>query len=338
MATRNPYLLLMEDLSDAERLTPGQARYFVDLYYQVQEYRKAANNQARSAEDAGEPLQMVNWAAKSFRQFEDAVKSMMDVYSSAHVAGRWAKMQYGIGPVIAAGCLAHIDIKKAPTAGHVWSFAGANPKVRWLGKAGARETVSHVLKDDKRPTFEHILVLQEKTNRKLIENDTKQPKSLYLTKDGKLTKESLIAGLARRPWSNSFKTLRWKIGECFTKFCNHNDCFYGKIYIERKFYETQMNEEGKYAEQAKLALKEKRYGKETEAFKCYSAGKLPPAHIHARAQRYAACRFLAHFWEVLYEDTYKKPAPEPYAIAHLESHTHYIPPPMWDGDNFELME
>jgi hypothetical protein len=31
---------------------------------------------------------------------------------------------HGIGPVISAGLLAHIDIKKCPTAGHIWQFAG----------------------------------------------------------------------------------------------------------------------------------------------------------------------------------------------------------------------
>lgn len=37
----------------------------------------------------------------------------------------------GIGPVIAAGLLAHIDIEKAPTVGHIWRFAGLDPTVTW---------------------------------------------------------------------------------------------------------------------------------------------------------------------------------------------------------------
>ena len=39
--------------------------------------------------------------------------------------------QHGIGPVIAAGLLAHIDIHKAPTVGNIWSFAGLNPDQKW---------------------------------------------------------------------------------------------------------------------------------------------------------------------------------------------------------------
>lgn len=33
--------------------------------------------------------------------------------------------------MIAAGLLAHIDITKAPTVGHIWRFAGLDPTVTW---------------------------------------------------------------------------------------------------------------------------------------------------------------------------------------------------------------
>jgi hypothetical protein len=37
----------------------------------------------------------------------------------------------GIGPILAAGLIAHIDITKCPTVGHIWSFAGVNPEQKW---------------------------------------------------------------------------------------------------------------------------------------------------------------------------------------------------------------
>lgn len=39
--------------------------------------------------------------------------------------------QKGIGPVLAAGLLAHLDITRAPTAASCRSFAGLNPTVKW---------------------------------------------------------------------------------------------------------------------------------------------------------------------------------------------------------------
>jgi len=37
----------------------------------------------------------------------------------------------GIGPVISSGLLANIDITRAPTAGHIWRFAGLDPTCKW---------------------------------------------------------------------------------------------------------------------------------------------------------------------------------------------------------------
>jgi len=62
---------------------------------------------------------------------ERSIKNALDAYGSASPVGRWAKSIVGIGPVISAGLLAHIDITKAPTVGHIWRFAGLDPTVTW---------------------------------------------------------------------------------------------------------------------------------------------------------------------------------------------------------------
>ena len=50
----------------------------------------------------------------------------------------------GIGPVIAAGLLANIDIKQAPTVGHIWRFAGLDPTNKWIGKKGAETLIDEI--------------------------------------------------------------------------------------------------------------------------------------------------------------------------------------------------
>jgi hypothetical protein len=57
-------------------------------------------------------------------------------FGSTTVLGQWCRSICGIGPVITAGLLAHID-NQAPTAGHIWNFAGLNPNVTW-GKGQKR--------------------------------------------------------------------------------------------------------------------------------------------------------------------------------------------------------
>ena len=61
-----------------------------------------------------------------------------------------------------------------------------------------------------------------------------------------------------------------------------------------------MNEEGKFADQAANILETKNIGKDTVAYKSYSQGKLPKAHITARAMRWTEKIFLSHLFEEMY--------------------------------------
>lgn len=121
---------LDRDLRDAAyTLSDEEARFLVDAYYIIQEDRKRSGNQARSMEK--EPHALLAWFFDQNKIMETQVKAALDRYSSSKPIGQWMKSQFGIGPVIAAGLLAHIDIEKAPTAGHIWAFAGLDPNRKW---------------------------------------------------------------------------------------------------------------------------------------------------------------------------------------------------------------
>lgn len=256
---------LMRAMSD---IGVDEARYLVDSYYQIQDYRKASNNQGRALERSDEPHAVVGWLGSQMDAVEGQLKRALGEWASQQPAGVWAQSIVGIGPVISAGLLAHIDIVKAPTVGHIWRFAGLDPTVRW-----------------------------EKGE--------------------------------KRPWNAALKTLSWKIGESFVKVSGNERDVYGKIYLARKARETEMNDALAFSDQAERKLATTRIGKDTEAYKAYSAGKLPPAHIHARAKRYAVKLFLSHFHEAAYFAHYQTLPPKPYVITHLQ-HAHYIAPPNRD--------
>ena len=134
----------------------------------------------------------------------------------------------------------------------------------------------------------------------------------------------------KRPWNAKLKTLCWLAGESFVKVSTNENDIYGKIWRARKDLEIQRNEAGLLAEQAEKTLQEKRIGKETEAYKWYSKGMLPPARIHLRAQRYAVKLFLAHLHHVMYVSHYNVDPPKPYILDKQPYiHTHYIAPPNW---------
>lgn len=260
--TMEPLVRLSKDLKKAAvQLSDREARYLVDLYYQVQDYRKSSNNQIMSMSEDGEPVGLFGWVSGNLEMLEGDIRRALASYADGQKPGVWAQTVCGIGPVIAAGLLAHIDITQAPTVGHIWRFAGLDPTVKWETKT-------------------------------------------------------------KRPWNAALKVLCWKIGESFVKVSNNAKDVYGHVYAERKAQEAERNEAGQFAEQAAAALSGKRYGADTVARKWYEQGKLPPAHIHARAKRYTVKLFLASYHEVVYYCEYGTMPPKPYILTQ-PGHVHW---------------
>ena len=260
-----PIMKLSKDLKvAAAKLSDDEARFLVDYYYIAQEDRKRSTNQVRALDESMEPNAVIGWLASQSKGLEEQIKKALDSYTESHVMGAWMRQIVGIGPVISAGLLAHIDIEKAPTVGHIWRYAGLDPTSKW-----------------------------EKGQ--------------------------------KRPWNAGLKTLCWKAGQSFMKFSGRDDCYYGHIYRERKNFEIARNERGDNKELAEQ-LKEK-VGKNTEAYKHFSNGLLPPGQIDARARRYAVKLFLSHLHGAWYETHFGTKPPLPYPIAHM-GHAHFIPSPV----------
>lgn len=255
-------LRLNTDLIEASRvLGTNEARYLVDMYYLIQSARIASAGQVRSM--IGEPVLILEWFLAHTYRLEREIQRALKRYADDKPIGVWLQSIKGIGPVLSAGLIAHIDIRKAPTAGHIWAFAGLDPTKKW--KKGEK-----------------------------------------------------------RPWNATLKTLCWKIGDSFVKVSGIPDAFYGKVYVQRKEQEMARNEAGAFADQAKEALK-KTWRADSEAPKYYKKGLLPPAHVHARATRYAVKLFLSHLHGEWYRQEFGEEPPKPYPIAHL-GHVHEIQP------------
>ena len=256
---------LTRDLVNASKtLSQKEARYLVDLYYQMQDNRIRSYGQVRALSETEEPHDVISWAAEQSETLENQIRRALDKYTDEEAAGAWAKSNVGIGPVLSAGLCANIgDARRFATCGDLWSYCGLVP-----GQKRKRG---------------------EKAN-----------------------------------WSSSLKRLAWLIGQSFVKVSGNDKAFYGHLYKQKKAYYVAKNENGDYAERAAQCLLDKKYGKDTDAFKHYSAGRLPPAHIQAMGERYAAKIFLSHFWEISLRLKGVTP-PKAYAIAIL-GHAHEIKP------------
>lgn len=137
--------LISKDLRKAAAtLSKIEVRFLVDFYYQAQKDRIRTGNQIRAASEAEEPHAVLAWFFGKAEDIEKSLKGALSTYAKSNDLGQWCLSIHGIGPVITAGLMAHIDITKAPTVGHIWRFAGLDPTARW--KAGERRPWNASLK------------------------------------------------------------------------------------------------------------------------------------------------------------------------------------------------
>ena len=286
---------LSRDLREAaQTMTAREARYLVDGYYQIQDQRIRSAAQIRSAGD--EPHAVLAWFMGQNELLERNIKRALDAYGDRSIVGQWSKSIIGIGPVLSAGLLAHLDLEpwrcavahgdpktkpcrpetphdamcarfRVNTVGQIWRFAGLDPTQRW-GKG------------------------------------------------------------EKRPWNARLKVLCWKIGESFVKTSGHPEGFYGRLYVERRAREDARNVAGLYADQAAASLTEKRWRDGTATRAKYEAGLLPDARLLLRAERWTVKLFLAHWFTVAYRERFGTLPPKPYVLAQL-GHAGEIQVPKW---------
>lgn len=294
--------LWSQDLQKAAlTMTPHEARFLVDSYYTIQDDRIRFDGQIRSMKKDGEPHQLLLWFSEQCSKLEETIKKALGQWASNHPVGKWAMDQIGIGPVISAGLLAHIDITRCPTAGHIWSFAGLSTHATWK-------------KGEKRPWNADFKSLVAWKMGECFVKTCNHPESVY----GKFYRErkdreilaNIEGGLQNQAAAQLDRLLKMAPAQQKQDWWKRLHRWYaGEI--------TRL--EG--ASEFKLS---------TEVTLSYSPEQwretipmLPPAHIHARARRVAVKLFLSHWFDKMYRHHWGKEPPEPYAIAQL-GHAHKI--------------
>jgi len=321
-----PFSLIMQlrkDLKEqVKNLTSTEARFLVDTYYTIQDYRIQLGSQLRAAEQKVDenPSGVLAWIEENMTTMESTIRLALKHYVDGHKMGPWLTAQLGIGPVLSAGLLAYIDIKKAPTVGHIWSYAGLDPTMKWHGAVQAAKWVKGMTEVTEKTYIDMAKLSGFKVD--AIKRFAKEYADIGKSK--KIRVEDLKNALARRPWNAKLKVLCWKVGQSFVKLRNVENSYYGGVYRERDELEFNKSAAGDYRDQA--LARSKTVDKTTKGYPTYCKGELPESHIHTRAARYATKLFLAHMHEVWYKLEFKKDPPMPYAIAH-GGHAHKIDPP-----------
>lgn len=355
---------LNKDLKNSvASLTRDEVRTLVDYYYMIQENRKAANNQISQLEKSGEPHALLKYVHKQADVLENQIKNAMSLWTDEHVVSKVIKDEvFGIGPVISAGLVAFFDIRKAPTAGAFWRYAGLDPSAKWLSRDKVKDWVNsnnNVDIDDLVIRAASFFGRKEETLRRIATTD----------KDGKpvsLTKDTLIRSICRRPFNASLKTLCWKIGDCFMKFSKKErrkctscggftavekaeydalesgtpyavDCKHCKSditseprqpacfygHIYRK-HKQHLIALNQAGQLAKTASETltRKNIQDAKTLATYKNGQLSDGHIDGMARRHAVKLFISNLHE-LWCAVEGIPCPQPFAMAHL-GHVHYI--------------
>lgn len=314
--------LTKELRKSAKTVDDAQARILVDNYFRVQRMRITFENQIRAIRQGVDhgPTNVLEFFVEQFSTMENEVRKALDIYGRNHPLGAWPRSIHGIGPVLCASLMAHIDIKVARTAGSIWRLAGLDPSVKWMSREKTIDAVSEIWTPKTQLTEETLARLNIFFGRKL------GPEAL------KFTREEMCKKLARLPWNQSLKVTAFKISLSMVMHANTGkDKFsYGReVYHPRKLYEIEQNERGAYAEQARQILSSKNYGMDTKARAYYEQGKLPPGHIDSRGRRFCVKKFLSDMFSVWYWQTHNVAPPKPYAFAILD-HVHMMDIPNRD--------
>lgn len=286
-------------VASSKAINANEARFLVDYYYLCQEDRKRFNNQERALSDLKESCLVISWLATQAETLESQIKRALDAYTEAHPIGEWLRSIVGVGPVIAAGLLAHIDIEKAETAGQIWRFAGLDPTSKWeKGQKrpwnGALKTLcwkvgQSFMKFSNHPDCFYGAVYKERKDYEIQRNDNGG--------------NSEAAKSVLPSYSKATESYKWLAG-CYPAGTN------GEL--------VKMEASKRDSYLKKIALEPGQ-----------GLNMLPPAQIDARARRYAVKLFLAHLHEVWYTKHFGKQPPKPYPIAIL-GHAHKIEPPNFD--------
>jgi hypothetical protein len=282
----------------ARAMTVEDARFAVASYYNVQQERIRASGQVRASKAGeGNPVLFIE---TEFERFERNLRRTLQAWADGSVVGRWAMSQYGIGPVLAAGLSAHIDISRAPTVGHIWRFAGLDPTVKWLPKT-------------KRPWNADLKVLCWKIGESFVKVSNRDG-DVY----GHIYAERKLQEVERNLRGDFADQARASLEE--KTYRPNTDAF--------TWYSGALT-----AQDAALILampSDERQGavKRLAGDPGSGVSMLPPARIQLRSQRYAVKLFLSHWHHVAYESTNGEPPPFPYILTRPE-HTHYLAPPNW---------
>ena len=123
---------LTKDLrKTSQTMSRNQARLLVSTYYTLQKRRMRAALQIGQMAKREESHEVLDYFKGASLRHEKECAAAIACWAETDPMCQWSTSHLGVGPIIAAALSAYIDIEMAPTAGHIWRFAGLDPTCKW---------------------------------------------------------------------------------------------------------------------------------------------------------------------------------------------------------------
>lgn len=347
------FKLEKKHLDEAKKLDRLECLMLYNTRNDIQKRRKAMGNQL-SALDREVSLRsgethnalVLGQALSGLEKVEKGLDKALAAYAKAQPLGQWMTSIPGVGPILAAGLMAHVDFhhcccpqyRRVPhedipkehwascpglvNAGHLISFAGQMDPASYIWGKGQKRPYNLALKTlcwclgesfKKQAPIRRYEGLSVKRLADLLIEEAAD-------KDKTLSQDDALEAAEKRKAFNDAKLDRLDLPE-YT--------YIKRYYNERKRQE-EANDRGDNREKALGMLAkavEGNWGISPEQRKTWSSGKLQAKGLDLRSMRYAVRLFLNHFFQVGREIHFGE-APKPWVIAH-GGHTHYEAPPNW---------
>lgn len=362
--TEPEYHVGREKVLKAAELTKPAARLLVANYYAAQESRKRADLQMRHLGDKGTEVDigLLQYFGDSYAQIETNYQRMLKAYAESTRVGRWQMSNYGVGPVISAGFLAHLDISGCPTAGHFWNYAGLNPTQKWLSQEytkgfikATRDTIKgdwpaliHLCREThRRPLalLQSAQLIEEIPNPDEVREFLKKRKAKAVIKAefhaDNMLQEALEDDELVAAYERLIPTFKWKWDEIQSTLAKrpYNPHVKQLVYHFGECVKRVSNHEeafygALYRQRKQIVVERNEQGYYAERAKGYKTnssevraqlkeGRLPASNLDRQACNWAAKIYLSHLHGLMYWDQFGMPPPRPYTIQFL-GHGHEI--------------
>jgi hypothetical protein len=209
---------LFREIGKKSKFSPKTIKFAIGRYYQIQKNRITMSFQIMSLKQQKEDTTALETIYDNFVSIEKAIGTLLAEIVKKHKMWEYLQGVKGIGPILAAGLLAHLDVHRADHVSGFWKICGLS--VAEDGRALSRRK-------------EHLIEMTYKDS---------------------AGKEQTRMGIAFDPF---LKTLCYKIGESFVKSKGIYRALYDRTrkYYEMKYPTTQkINGKTFYSKAHKYAM------------------------------------------------------------------------------------